>query len=409
MQSEEQTLNVTCKKVGHENSPFVYFKFSEEKDKIIQCIYCMLKDKQEFNMKNIIKDIQTKKPWEIQNFPPHQDQNMQKKLQEAIKNAQDESFDDFKQKITQQIKNYYDIKEQESVNLLKQQKKQVLLEFEQIFQIIKPLNTYSLDKLKESLNQFFQEKIDINKLYEVQLELKKQFQYQVNINDILQNNEFQKKTQQQLKSFQQQLDEQIESFQKQIKIEIKQSHKINLIFNKSDIDLAVKREINLSTDEDKNQIIKYGDKTIETFKQVYSNNLDKNKTYNIKLKIKINREIRQHLRFALLDFKNRNQDYQKENAIILFHPEGYCKAINGLSADFQGLKFSQFFEDNQTVFNIIINFSKKQFEIFDSEKKCYIKNEIDQAKVPGQLIFGVYICQTYKQRAKLSILDATCI
>ncbi|KRX04798.1 hypothetical protein PPERSA_06432 [Pseudocohnilembus persalinus] len=406
---QNQASTVKCKKQGHRNSPLLYFKFSEEMDKILQCSYCMLNDQKELYTKNIIDDILNNNLWEIQNFPPHQDERMQERLQEAIKNTQKQSIDEFKQKITYQINHYYDKKEQELVNLVKQQKQQVLSEFEQIFQILKPFNTYNLDRLKESLTSFFQEKIDIGILYEVQLELKKQFQYQDNIDEILQNNEFQNKTQQQLESFKKQLNKQIESFKQQLKIKIQQPNKINFNFNKSDIFSEVKKEINLSTDEDKNQIIEYDDKTIKRFKQIYSNNLNKDKTYNIKLKINFNGEIKQCLRFALLDFKNRNKDYQKENSIILFHHNGACEAEKGIRADFQGQKFFEFFQDDQTVFNIIINFGNKQFEIYDSEKKCYIKNEIDQAKIPGELVFGIFFFQGFQQKAKLSILDATCI
>ncbi|KRX04802.1 hypothetical protein PPERSA_06436 [Pseudocohnilembus persalinus] len=203
MQSMQKLI--LCKNEGHENSPIIFFKFSRHKNQILQCPHCLLEAKVNQNKLIILQQMMNKNSWEIKNYPPLKDQKLQTKMQNALKNTQDEILQKFKIDLNDKIVNYFDFQQKEMIRILTEQKYFVLQEFWQIFDTIQSSNTFNIEQLKQQLNELQQNDIDIDKLYQIQLDLKQKFKDKKSIDQILEIQEIQNLALEQFKSVQEQL------------------------------------------------------------------------------------------------------------------------------------------------------------------------------------------------------------
>ncbi|KRW98619.1 hypothetical protein PPERSA_02767 [Pseudocohnilembus persalinus] len=426
MQQSPNKQPMNCKKNEHLEQQFVFFKFSEKIEEILQCMSCSLEDPQ-VDKKMIIDQILKFPAQKIQNFPPQKDQKNCKEIKQVIENFSKEKIQQFKEYVVNQINSYYKKINQEINQVLLQQKKNIIQQFENIMQFTDVSEFYDIKPVKEMIQKYQENEIDLEKLFDQQLKMKKSLEdekkFEITMNQLNIQNEIKN----QIENMKQQLDRKLEIFQEEVVIDTNlinqyqeqvqhveqdQKQQMNesqkyLKFYKSNYNSHLKDEIQIKYN---GRRIDIDNQTFLESKQIYSEDLEKNKTYHLQMKINFHQKNKQLLAFVLLG-QNDNKDigYQNYNIIILSNNQGKCFADEGEKEIIMGLKFADFWKDNETILNLKFNYQEKLLEIYDDKRKGYVKNVIDQNKINGEkIILGVRVIQNYNEKIDLNIVDFQC-
>ncbi|KRW98629.1 hypothetical protein PPERSA_02777 [Pseudocohnilembus persalinus] len=152
--------------------------------------------------------------------------------------------------------------------------------------------------------------------------------------------------------------------------------------------------------------IQIDNKKLKKFKVVHSEALEKIKTYLFKLKIDFHQQINQYLSFCILGLDDKDSDWQGQNFILFTNEEGKCGTDNCMSEMVAGEKFEDFWKDNETILNVVLNYQEQIFEIYDDQRKGYIKNCINQNAIKSKnVILGIEFYQEYDSKIDMTILD----
>ncbi|KRW99056.1 hypothetical protein PPERSA_11657 [Pseudocohnilembus persalinus] len=140
------------------------------------------------------------------------------------------------------------------------------------------------------------------------------------------------------------------------------------------------------------------------FQQVYTNLLQKNLTYHIKIKVNLNKKNKQSVEFALVEDKQKNKCFNiySQNLVAISNNNGQYGASVLQRALFKGQYFSEFMQDNVTIFNVVFNFDKQFFYLYDDEGKSVIAYDVDKAKIQD-LRFGIRFWDEQGQEATIQI------
>ncbi|KRW98881.1 hypothetical protein PPERSA_07379 [Pseudocohnilembus persalinus] len=452
LNEDKKTLSLNsmvCLKEGHDESPYIYFKFSENKEQIIQCIQCFLEDPE--NDKKINIEQLFKKPiWQIKNFPPLKDKNQEKEVKKCLENFTQQKIKEYQNDVKLQIEHFYEKAKENMLKSLAQQKKDSIQQFENLFVFSNLEELYNLEPLKQYLKQLEKKEIIFEQFYEYQLKMKRAFEDENKPNIVLEQNQLKQEINKQLNYLKQQLNEKVDVFSKNIKIDnnvlarlqniqqhqqiinktpcsTQQQQKIQqklyqqgqfyinsknsqnfsnpkIKFYKSNFnqDYNVQKDIFIKNN---NKVIQFDNKVINQYKQVYSEPLDKDKTYHVKIKLNLQQQNKQTVTFHLIDSNDKDNDWESQNYIYISNINGDYGSDNVESKIKIGQNFSSFLEDDVTIFNIVFNYSQKIFEVYDDYKKGKIKTVIDQNLILGDLLLGLDIFQNHNNKATYTILD----
>ncbi|KRX02100.1 hypothetical protein PPERSA_03162 [Pseudocohnilembus persalinus] len=301
-----QIKTMSCPKQEHDEQPYIFFKFSEQKNEILQCMYCSLED---LNKKIAIDQLLNQPIWKIKNFPPLKDQKEDVKIKKILENCTKEEIKKFKETILSDIDLYYEKIINDLLNGIAQSKKYSKEQFEKYFQFVEIDEIYNIEPLKNSIKTI---EFD-NQTYNVKL--------------------------------------------------------------------------------------------------IYSQSLDKEKTYHLKMKIDFQGSKTSFLSFNLISSKEKDFDWCGCNYLVLNNSQGNCESGNSKNLTKQGINFSEFMEDNKTVFNVVFNYQDKLFEVYDDEKKAYLKFKINQQQTKQDFVFGIFFNQNGYQpypKCILEIIDIQC-
>ncbi|KRX04429.1 hypothetical protein PPERSA_00198 [Pseudocohnilembus persalinus] len=397
-QQNISTQPMNCKNEKHFGQQFFFFKFSEKMDEILQCMSCNLEDPQ--NDKKIIIDQILKFPSsKIQNFPPLKDQKNYQKIQNIMENFTQEN------------------------QVLNQQKKDVLQQFDSILEFTNISEFYDIAPVKEMIEKYQKNNINLNELFQQQLQMKKSFEDEKKLNIAINQEKIQNEVKNLVENFQLQLDEKVEIFKEKIiintdvmekykreiennKQEIPQKNLGNqqqIQFLKSNFQYNPKQDIEIKNNSRR---IVIDDKTTKQLKQVYSEGLEKNRTYHFKMKINFHQEKKQELSFFLLGSNDKDNLWYDQNYIVINDIDGYCLAGNGEREIKEGQRFSDFWEDDVSILNVVFNYQEKLFEVYDDQRKGYVKNVINQNKINGdKVMLGIDLYKHCNKKFDISIID----
>ncbi|KRX03818.1 hypothetical protein PPERSA_04613 [Pseudocohnilembus persalinus] len=450
MQLNKQTQQIQenkliCPKTGHENSPYLYFKFSEDKNEILQCVHCNIQDQQ--NDKKIILEQLLQQPiWKIKNFPPLQSKEKQKSIQNTMINFSPEKYNQIKDKIKKQINKYYEDLLAELVMALEISKKDIFQQFDNLFNKSDIYKIYDMDILKKKLKQFQNQESYLDDLFKIQLDLKNKFECEKNIKIATNQEIAYKQIICKMDNLYKELNLKCEQFIQDLQINIDKldsEQDVNFNFQQRFFNFFKKKQTlkiqdtdqdkeNAGPDNDSNQrnssnlklkkklkdeieikhnnkIIIFNDKKIAVQKSVYSEPLDKNKKYHFRFKLNLQQQKHQQITFTLLGAEDKDKFWGEQNYIFLTNSVGNCGAVNGESVVKEGSKFSTFMQDDETIFNLIVNYHQNLFELYDDERKGYVKNQIDKNKIQGEeLLLGITVCQFHLKKIFISFLDISC-
>ncbi|KRX03206.1 hypothetical protein PPERSA_07034 [Pseudocohnilembus persalinus] len=160
--------------------------------------------------------------------------------------------------------------------------------------------------------------------------------------------------------------------------------------------------------------IKFGCEKIDQTKQVYSQILDKYKSYHLKIRIDCKDKILgQQIVFVLLGSQDKDKDWWNQNRIIVNNLSGNCYANNVIHKVFRGQNFQNFTsffkrDGKESVFYVDFNYNQSVFEVCDEGKKGRIKTVIDKNRVKGDLIFGIQLFQSFQCEVEFEILEFSC-
>ncbi|KRX03816.1 hypothetical protein PPERSA_04611 [Pseudocohnilembus persalinus] len=408
MQQKQNQSQIHCQKKEHDNCPLAYFQFSDDKNKIFKCMLCILDDPDKENI-ILIDQLITNPVWQVKNYPPLKNKKLQQQMKENLKiqdSDQDKEWiNKLKANINEQIVFQYKKIGDQLFKSLKILEKQTLQQFEKMFSGINITSFFNFNTFKKQIQEYQTNQINLDQLFQNQLKMQKQleefefkyksFKYdQQKIQNYLEN---------EIQNLKQQLEKKLVAFQLDLEIDsdlIQKLSQNNLILTKSDF--PYKDEIKIENKENNTQILKFDCQSIGRPKQVYSQPLDKNKTYHLKIKFNLFNQKQQFLSFNLLGSENKDIQWYGQNYIGMAH---YSGARNTIKQFKKGQNFYDFFENDQTVFNIIFNFNQKLLKIYDDENRGEIQAVIDQKQIQGDLLLGFDIYQLIEEKATLCILD----
>ncbi|KRX04085.1 hypothetical protein PPERSA_08300 [Pseudocohnilembus persalinus] len=412
--NSEPQDTMSCKKNDHDQSEFAYFKFSQKKDEILQCINCNVEDLQ-IDKKIVIEKFLKLPVWKINNFPPLKDQKKDKKIRKIIEESLQENQQKFKQYILQQIESQYNQINNDFIEALKKSKKKVIQEFEQLFEKFQDFSgLYDVEPLKKMLQKFKNNEVNLDQLFEKQLQMKNEFEKEEKIEILEKQKQLQEQVENKLKKLEQQIKEKSEIFQRELS-SLYENDNNNLqqqlqqqdlvVFQKSDHEGNPKDCINIFYKRGiKN--IQFDDK-IKVWKTIISQNLRKDKTYFMRFKINFHGQRKQYLAFHLLNQKTKLDNWGYAQSIYLIDTKGNCGAYGGKQNFVSGERFSDFWEDDVTVLNVVISYTQQQFLIYDDQKRGVISNYIDVNKIKQEddLMFGINCYQYQKNKIDLMFLE----
>ncbi|KRX09763.1 hypothetical protein PPERSA_02635 [Pseudocohnilembus persalinus] len=437
-----QIETMSCPIKEHDEQPYIFFKFSEQKNEILQCMFCNLEDPQ-VNKKIAINQLLNQPIWKIKNFPPLKDQKEDVKIKKILENCTKEEIKKFKEKILSDIDLYYKKIANDLLNGIAQSKKYSKEQFEKYFQFVEIDEIYNIEPLKNSLKQFQQNQINLDQLFNIQLNLKKDFEQEQKPKIVNNQEKIRQEINNQFNSLKQQLNQKVNQFNQQITlnnniiqqqiINIQQpaqnnnnnnnnNHNINqninpnnnkniqqypMNFYKSQDQCNSQNEIQITNNSRK---IEFDNKSSKA-KKIYSQSLDKEKTYHLKIKIDLQGSKKSYLDFRLISSEEKDSDWFGYNYLFINDSQGNCGSNNYQNLTKQGIKFSEFMEDNKTVFNVVFNYQDKLFEVYDDEKKAQLIQIIDWQKTKQDFVFGIQFCQNYNQpypKCRLEIIDIQC-
>ncbi|KRW99975.1 hypothetical protein PPERSA_00142 [Pseudocohnilembus persalinus] len=418
--ANSQPMN--CKIDEHFKQQYQFFKFSEKIGEILQCMSCSLEDPQ--NDKKIIIDQILKFPSsKIQNFPPLKNQKNCKQIQKIMENFTKDKIKQFKEYVNIQINDHYQKINQDITQVLLQSKKDVLQQFENILEFTNISEFYDITPVKNMIEKYQKNDIDLKQMFEQQLKMKKNFEDENKFNIAINQEKIQNEVQNLIQNLKVQLDEKIGIFKERIVIntetikkykqeiqnvqqEIPLQNRGNqqqIQFFKSNHKYNQKQEIQIKNNSRR---IEIDNKTIQQIKQVYSEGLEKNRRYHFKIKINFHQAKKQILAFYMLGSNDKDNSWGGQNYILINNFNGDCFAVNGEREIVEGQRFSDFWEDDVSILNVVFNYQEKLFEVYDDQRKGYVKNIINQNLINGdKVMLGIEFFQNYKSKIDLSIVD----
>ncbi|KRW99976.1 hypothetical protein PPERSA_00143 [Pseudocohnilembus persalinus] len=423
MQQQQNTNSspMNCKIDEHFKQQYQFFKFSEMIDEILQCVSCNLEDPH--NDKKIIIDQILKLPSsKIQNFPPLKNQKNCKQIQKIMENFTKDKIKQFKEYVNIQINDYYQKINEDITQVLLQSKKDVLQQFENILEFQDVSEFYDIAPVKEMIEKYQKNDIDLEQMFEQQLKMKKNFEDENKFNIAINQERIQNEVQNLIHNLKVGLDEKIEDFKERIVIKTetikKQKEEIQDVqqeipeqnrgnqkyiqFFKQNNQYNQKQEIEIKNNSRRIQI----DKTTEQHKRVYSEGLEKNRTYHFKMKINFHQAKKQASVIFLLGSNDKDNEWGGQNYILINNIYGDFFAGNRESEIKEGQRFDDFWEDDVSILNVVFNYQEKLFEVFDDQRKGYVKNVINQNIINGdKVVLGIHFLQYQQSKIDLNIVD----
>ncbi|KRX06656.1 hypothetical protein PPERSA_13135 [Pseudocohnilembus persalinus] len=438
---EEKKINnqenydpMTCTNIDHNDQEFVIFKFSDKINEILQCFDCNTEDN-ENNKKISINQIKKFSVTKINNFPPIKDPKKSKELRKALEICSQEKLKQFRENIINLIEGHYQKVNQDLYNFLLQSKKAVIQQFENFLEFPDISGFYDIEPLKKALDQFQNKIINLEELFDIQLKMKKEYECEKKSQIVFNMEKKQKEIENQVDQLKENLNQKAQIFKQDIVIDDRQIKNIedqirtnqnnqnqqslqqnNKKLNKQNIEQFQFFKSNYLNSE-KSQI-DFKKKIIfaesNQFQFAHSESLDKNKSYHLKIKIKINPIIgyNKQLYFYLIGSNDKDNDWDDQNYISFKDQYGFSRPGNGNDYIQEGQDFCQFWENKESILNLVINFDQQLFELYDEQKNCYVKNIINQKKIDGELMIGIK-CRIYKSllrfgEIELKIKDIKC-
>ncbi|KRW98143.1 hypothetical protein PPERSA_09083 [Pseudocohnilembus persalinus] len=432
-----------CQKNEHYHQQYVYFKFSENIDEILQCITCNQDDNQ-MNKKIIIDQILKFPVPKIKNFPPLKEKYNQKQIKELMVNFSKESIEKIKEQIKIEIDDYYYKIEQDLIQFLLTSKKDVIQQFNEILEYPDISRFYDTNNLIDTIKSFQNKEISLEELFNKQLQMKKYFESEQKCEILLNLEEKQQEIQLQINNLKEQLTQKTDIFKQKIIINTEkikaiqnqiidrtnqqpqiqqqldqyqmqqQQNQQKIQFCKSNYFLNPKNEIEITNNNKNNKNIHIHINSSQTKikKLVHTQNLDYTKTYHIKLKINFHQQDNQSIVFYLLNPKNQDGKWTGQNLIYVNNNSKKCGALNGISKIILGQNFSEFWKDDETILNVVFNCQKQLFQIYDDQKKGFVQNFINQDLINQDVlfdkedfIFSIKFIQYSSSDIDLNILD----
>ncbi|KRX00379.1 hypothetical protein PPERSA_08885 [Pseudocohnilembus persalinus] len=420
-----QSINdhlMKCKNNQHFEQQFIFFKFSEKIEEILQCMSCNLEDPQ-VDKKIIIDQILNFPSSKIQNFPPLKDQNKCQQIQNIMQNFTKEKIKELKEYVNFQINKYYQQLNEDLTQVLNLSKKDILQQFEKILEFRDISQFYDITPVKEMIEKYQKNDIDLQKLFEQQLKLKKSLEDEQKFKIAINQEKIQNEVQNLLSNLKLQLDEKTEVFKENIVLKTEQIKKYKqqiqgdqqeisqqsmrkqqkIQFTYSNYQENKKQEIKIGNDSKK---IEIDNKTTKKVKLVHSDGLEKNKTYHFKMKINFYQAKKQFLAFVLLGTYDKDNFWGNQNYIYINSFNGSCGAGNGEGEIVKGMRFLDFWEDGESILNVVFNYQEKLFEVFDDQRKGYVKNDINSDIINGnQVMLGIDFIQNFRYKVEINIID----
>ncbi|KRW98119.1 hypothetical protein PPERSA_08282 [Pseudocohnilembus persalinus] len=219
MQQQQNTNSqpMKCKNEEHFEQQFVFFKFSEKIGEILQCMSCNSEDPQ-VNKKIIIDQIFKLPSSKIQNFPPLKNQKNSKQIQKIMENFTKEKIKQYIEYVNNQIDSYYQKINQDITQVLLQSKKDVLQQFEDILEFTNVSEFYDIAPVKEMIEKYQKNDIDLKQMFEQQLKMKKNFEDEKKFNIAINQEKIQNEVQNLIQNLKVQLDEKMGIFKERIVI-----------------------------------------------------------------------------------------------------------------------------------------------------------------------------------------------
>ncbi|KRX03266.1 hypothetical protein PPERSA_03381 [Pseudocohnilembus persalinus] len=404
-QDQDKQEHLNCKKISHSGQKLIFFKFSENSDQILQCLKCNLDDDKEYN-KISIDQILNYPVSKIKNFPPFKDKKDLKEIQNIMENFSKEKIQKFNKELKTEIEDFYNKLEKNINNFLFKSKQEVFQYLEKIQEITDISDFYDIQPVKEMIKQYQNKEINFDQLFQKQLEIKKNFEDEKKFEKTMNQEKNQKEIKNLIENLKQQLDQQLDIFKNNVNQnteEIKNFSKNqnNIKFYKSNFSGNSKEEIEIQNNGRKIQL----SKTVLDPKIVHTNNLDKNKTYHFKIKINFHQQNYQYLGFFMIGSNDADKHLGNQNFVCLNNVDENC-AGGGESKIFEGQNFTDFWKNDETILNVVLNYQEKLLEIYDDDKQAYVKNTIDQKNVNGDhIMLGILACQFHEEKIDLSVTD----
>ncbi|KRX06443.1 hypothetical protein PPERSA_05056 [Pseudocohnilembus persalinus] len=378
-------------KQNHDEAVIQYFIFSNNKQEILQCLYCV--DEDQNNKKKIILDQFMAEPiWKIRNIPYLNDKEKEKQVRKQLENNTPEKIAAFKKDILQQIEKVYHNSKEKLLQALNKQKKDIIQQFELLLEKVNTHQLYDIETLKKAINNLSEEKITLDDLFKIQLEIKDQFESQKQADLVLTQEKNCQNLQNQVNQLQQQLEKRIQELDENMEEDVHlifnnnnkpntkntnnnqqqqqqqiistpqktdnknsiQFYKSNFRSDKFNLDEITISNQNNNSNNNKQTSITFDKKTIQCWKQAYSQVLDKNKTHHLKFKIDYHGTKNQQVLFSLLDQTNKDEQYLYYNYIYISDYPGNYGSKNGVIVEKKGKSISEFMRDNETIY-ILLN------------------------------------------------------
>ncbi|KRX10831.1 hypothetical protein PPERSA_12182 [Pseudocohnilembus persalinus] len=390
-----------CKKQGHQCLEASYLNLSSEnKEDFFFCPICIqyiLTDKKKIFQKEEktllieqLKNDQVSSENTV-GWPPIQDENHQKIYKnhaEILKEfgQENEQIQKQQKEAIIQLENYC------NNNFQDQNLNQEFINTAEL------MNKFDVKYFREKFQEFQQNKIDVDQLFDYKQQQNKNVYNNQEIYDSLQNQQQKvEELQQKLEKEFTKMNESIDAFKKyqpNIQIIMKQQQQPQkqqqqqLKFYKSDYGQD-SNQGKFEVDNDA-RTIKF--KTSNYYTYIYSENLQQQKEYHLRFTMDTkNKQKNIYLVFSLTSADQKNsKDLRTDHCVWVFNHNSNSSAKGG---DFQveGKKnLCEFFKDNLTIMNVVFNIEKKMMEIYDDDRVSYQRlNFNNNNKNFDEWIFGI--------------------
>ncbi|KRX01826.1 hypothetical protein PPERSA_00536 [Pseudocohnilembus persalinus] len=380
----------SCQKANH-NLEYQCVNWTDKIDQLLLCSKCVIGDDEPVFRKILISDILNEdyKESQIQNWPPLQDKNQSRFVNSVFQCSEQYPSEEnvFNNLIQLQIENFFKDQELKICSRLNQIKKDVKIKFEtytyefyeqnktngkiNIEQIIK---NFKINDFRTKMKEFLDNKISIDQFFQFQQAKNEEFVNKYG-KDIDEQFTKQSEIQEQFQRLKDNIDKSLQEINGYVFFIKKE---IDLKFHKSNFQ-GINNSFTIAPD---NKKISFNNQYVGYYKQVYSDILEKQQTYHIKIRIDAKGSMQnQSFYFGVNSQQNVDQQLYNTNYLYAFHQNANSSGSKNFKKEGQYNRFNQFFKDNQTILNILFNISKQQFEMFDDQNylKCSIElQDIDE-------------------------------
>ncbi|KRX01825.1 hypothetical protein PPERSA_00535 [Pseudocohnilembus persalinus] len=404
----------TCQKPNH-NLDYLCLNWTDKKDQILQCSKCIIEDKEPNYKKILLTDIlnENYKLHEISNWPPLQDQELSQFMNSVFKSSEENPNEKnyFNQFIQQQIDDYFKDQEFKLCQRLNQIKKDIKVKFEAYtykfyeqsrndgkMNVEQIIEKFQIHEFRSKIKEFLDKKININNIFKF---LQKQQGVVDNASEQIKE-QFNKQQliQESFNQLKQDIQNSISTFND---YEFPIKEQIRLKFYKSNYN-NISNSFVITPD---NKQITFNNQNTDYYKQVYSDILEKQKTYHIKIRIDAKGTIQNQYFFFGIDASQRkDQCFGNTNYLYAFYQGNNTQGSYNFKKEGQYNRFEDFFRDNQTILNLVFNISKKQFEMNDDQNQLKCSIELQDVNEP---VFYIMNNQQYQAIQNELYIDSVSI